>query len=444
VQTIRHFWPQLNVWLSALPDPRDQRLITYDRRFLTWCGLGLFLFKLRSRRQLDFAFDARGSFIVDNLNRLAETHQTSRPVHDTVDNFLKGVGAAPWADLRRWMLQHLLRSRVLESNRLQKDYIVVFDGTGWLIFRERHCPHCLVVHHQSGTLYYHHVLEAKLLGPAGIVLSIGTEFIDNRDMDLTLPEKQRKQDCELKAFSRLLPRLRREYPQLSLCLAGDGLYACGRTLQLARDHHCAYVLTFKPGHLPAVWEDFQALLKMCPENRLECTLPDGRRQVYRWVHELSYQDDLNRTWTFDAVQCEETEEKETTTFAWITDLKVNEETVVDVATKGGRHRWHIENQGFNRQKNGGYNLEHVFSKDPELLKAYYYLLQIAHMISQLLETGSLLKRLAAEYQQTPGQLFGSLQNLARRALECFRYFCLDARDFNVQGAARLRISLDSS
>ena len=99
-------------------------------------------------------------------------------------------------------------------------------------------------------------------------------------------------------------------------------------------------------------------------------------------------------------------------------------------TKGGRHRWHIENQGFNRQKNSGFNLEHVFSIDLENLKAYYYLLQIAHMIQQLVEAGSLLRNLAAEFGRTPMQLFGSLKNLARRMLDAFRYMVLNDQAFD--------------
>ena len=47
-------------------------------------------------------------------------------------------------------------------------------------------------------------------------------------------------------------------------------------LQLAKDYHCSYVLTFKPGHMPAVWEDFQGLLKQCPENTLERIYPRRR------------------------------------------------------------------------------------------------------------------------------------------------------------------------
>jgi hypothetical protein len=238
--------------------------------------------------------------------------------------------------------------------------------------------------------------------------------------------------------------LRRAFPQLRLCLAGDSLYACGRRLQLAQDHHCDYVFTFKEGPLPAVWADFQQLLPLCPDQTATRVTPEGVRQVYRWVHDLSYVDEQGRSWTFNALHCQETVDEHTTTFAWITSLPVNARTVATVATKGGRQRWHVENQGFNRQKNGGFNLEHVFGKNPETLKAYYYLLQIAHLMLQVFEASSLLWRLAAEYQRTPWQLFGSLKNLARRLLESFRCFVLGDDAFDPQQAARLRVALDTS
>ena len=349
------------------------------------------MFQLGSRRQLDFDLDARGTQVLRNLNRLAQTQQETRPVHDTLDHFLGHTGAAPYAGLRTLMLRRLIRMKALDAARLQGRFVVVLDATGHLAFRQRHCPHCLVYRHATHTVYLHQVLEAKLLGPAGLTLSMASEFIENSDSNAALSGEAHKQDCELKALSRLLPQLRRDFPQLRLCLSGDSLYACGRTLQLAKDYHCNYVFTFKPGHMPAVWEDFQSLLKLCPENTLERSTPEGVDQVYRWVHGLSYRDDQGRTWRFNAIECKETVEGETTTFAWITDLEVDPHTVEDIATKGGRHRWHIENQGFNRQKNSGFNLEHVFSIDPENLKAYYYLLQIAHMIQQLVEAGSLLR-----------------------------------------------------
>jgi len=419
-------------------------MITYDKRFLVWWGLSLFLFQLGSRRQLDFDLDAHGTQVLPNLNRLAQTQQDTRPVHKTLNHFLGHTGAAPYARLRTQMLQRLIRMKALDAARLQGHLVAALDATGHVAFRYHHCPHCLVYQHPHHTSYLHQVLEAKLLGPAGLALSMGSEFIENSDALPSASDDQRKQDCELTALSRLLPALRRDFPQLPLCLAGDGLYACGRTLELAQKHQCAYVLSFKPGRLPATWDEFQRLLALCPENTLQRRTAEGAEQIYRWVHELSYMDDQGRTWSFHAIQCQETIDNQTTTFAWITGLKVNKQTVVDVATKGGRHRWHIENQGFNRQKNSGFNLEHVFGTDPEMLKAYYYLLQLAHILLQVLEASSLLRQLAAECGRTPAQLFGSLKNIARRLLECFRYFILADDAFDPHQAARIQIRLNSS
>src|SRR5207342_505021 len=126
-------------------------------------------------------------------------------------------------------------------------------------------------------------------------------------------------------------------------------------------------------------------------------------------------------------------------FAWLTDLTVNRKTIEELAQKGGRARWTIENQGFNRQKNSGLNLEHVYSIDPEKWKAYYVLLQLAFILVQLLERGSLLRRLAAEWGRPVWKLFGSLKNVARRLLESIRYLVWEAAWFDPQAAGKLRI-----
>jgi len=66
------------------------------------------------------------------------------------------------------------------------------------------------------------------------------------------------------------------------------------------------------------------------------------------------------------------------------------------------------------------------------------------MIQQLVEAGSLLRNLAAEFGRTPLQLFGSLKNLARRLLDAFRYVVLNDQAFDPRHAASIQIRLDSS
>ncbi len=162
------------------------------------------------------------------------------------------------------------------------------------------------------------------------------------------------------------------------------------------------------------------------------------------MHDLSYTDSKGRSWTFTAVQGEEIYRDGTTAlWARVTDLTVDRDTVVEVATKGGRQRWHLENQGFNTQKSSGLNLEHASSHGSQW-PAYYYLLQIAHLLLQLVEKGSLWRQLAAAVGQTPLQLFGSLKNMAERLRESVRFLRWPAAAYEVEAARRIQIRLDSS
>jgi hypothetical protein len=428
VQTVRHFFPSFNNWLQQLPDSRVKEACTYETRFMAWWGILLYLFQLSSRRQLNFKLDARGTRVLANLNRLAGTQRETRPVHGTLDHFLGHSRASGLSHLRTLMVRQLIRNKVMEPARLCGRLVVPLDATGLFCFRKRHCEHCLSQRRGGTTIYLHNVLEAKLLGPGDLVVSIATEFIENGDADQHLSIEARKQDCELNAFSRLAPQLRRDFPQLRLCLTVDALYACGRFFQACRDHRWAFIVVFKPTVLPTVWEEFQSLLPLVPTQVVERVLPDGTRQVFRWVNNLSYRDSNGRTWTFSALQCHEYvpaskhHEETTSLFAWLTDLPVDASTVEAIANQGGRPRWKIENQGFNRQKNSDLNLQHLYSTDPDKFKAYYYLLQIACILLHLMEQGSLLRKLAEEYGRTPSQLFGSLKNLAWLLLESIRCF----------------------
>jgi hypothetical protein len=447
VQTTRHFFPDLNVWLSRLPDTRVQEACTYDRRFLAWWGIHLYLLQLGSRRQLDFELRDGGPSVLANFNRLAETSQTTLPVHDTLDHFVGHVKLAGWLRLRNQMVQRLLRMKALDAARLLGQPVLLIDATGLICFQKRHCPHCLVQKHGKKTLYLHHVLEAKLLGPAGVVVSLGSEFIENADAGDRKGKsaEEIKQDCELKALYRLLPRIKKDYPQLRFVLSLDNLYACGPVFALAQQLGWSYVVTFKEGRTPALWREFQALMPECPENTLTRVWGDGRVQTFRWVKQLVHEDSLGRCWKLNALECTETNaDGDRQYFAWLTALPVGQKTVEEIAEKGGRNRWKVENEGFNRQKNSGLNLEHVYSIDPENWKVYYLLLQIAFILVQLLERGSLLRRLAEEAGRPFWKLFGSLKNVARRLLESVRFVTWEDSWFDPQEASRLRIELDSS
>ena len=121
----------------------------------------------------------------------------------------------------------------------------------------------------------------------------------------------------------------------------------------------------------------------------------------------------------------------------MTNFTVRSANVVALGNRGGRCRWKIENEGFNIQKNGGFNLEHAYSLGERQIRNFYILLQIAHMILQLIERGSLL---GADSKR----LFGSLLNVSRRLAESIRNRLIPPEAVDPLAAGRFQIRLDSS
>ena len=298
LKTVRHFFPELPGWLDQLPDTRFQPMVEYHRRFLCWWGLLLFGLGLGSRRSADNDLRDLECAILHNLNLLAGTQQDSLPVTKTLDHFIGHVGSAAFAQLLHQHTLRLIRMKALDDFRFQGDFIAAVDGTGYLSFSHHHCSQCLTQKHSSGNVsYLHPVLEAKLLTTTGLALSLASEFIENPPGRTPADYQEKKQDCELKAFDRLARTLKASFPQLRLCLSFDSLYGCGRAFAVCQKYHWHFVVTFKEGRTPELWQEFQALLKLCPEQKRTVTLPDKTRRVYRWVEQLPYIDSEKRSWT---------------------------------------------------------------------------------------------------------------------------------------------------
>jgi hypothetical protein len=302
-----------------------------------------------------------------------------------------------------------------------------------LHFRERHCPHCLEQKHDGHTRYYHNVLEAKLVTPEGLAISLDSEFIENAD------PKADKQDCELKAFARITRRLKKDFPQLQFCLLLDGLFANGTAMSICEKHRWKYIITFKEGSLPALWTDYQALLGECPKNRKAHRTPKAVEQTFAWVEQLEHVDDQKRVHRVNAFQCEERDDEgqKTGFFAWLTNWRITPDNITALGNRGGRLRWKIENEGFNVQKNNGFNLEHAYSLDDVAIKNFYVLMQIAHLITQLVERGRL-------FGADAKKLFGSLSDLARRLAESIRNVVIAEDAVDPANARSIQIRLDTS
>ena len=71
----------------------------------------------------------------------------------------------------------------------------------------------------------------------------------------------------------------------------------------------------------------------------------------------------------------------------MTDLLITNKNIKE-SIYLGRKRWKIENEGFNIQKNGTFDIGHLYCKNATAIKVHYILIQMAHMLRQMLEKGS--------------------------------------------------------
>jgi hypothetical protein len=423
---LKRFFPWLNRAFDAFPEARDPERIVYPARSLLWSGVLMFCFHLGARRRL--RFDLNGPGALANLGRLCGVALETLPHGDTLVYSLKRLDPSHLAGVVSSMARALLRSRALERWRLlNKYYLVAMDGSECLEFRQRHCEACRTQDLGNGeTRYSHPVLSAMLLCENGLVVPLVTEFLENRD-------GQTKQDCESKAFARALPRLRRAFARTVVCLLLDGLYLGSPTFRLCREERCVWIATFKRGSAPAAYAEWLALVELAPDNVVAATLEDGTLRRFRWVNGIDIQGE-----TVNVFECQETPpDGETKTFVWATCLNVHEGNVEELAMKGGRLRWKIENEGFKTLKRDGYGMEHVYSEDWNAARNFYYLMQIAFLLVQLVHRSNLF--------ETPvRRLFGSVRAFVGRMLEAWRNWPLDRDALEKTLNAGYQIRLDTS
>lgn len=434
--TVQHFFGGFPNMFPSVTDPRNPLYITYPLAVLIATGVLMFVCRLGARRQIAQLFRHNGPLAAKFQSLFGVE---TCPHGDTLDALYSRLDPTQVQDVVTTLVETLIRQKVLYRYRLLGQYyLMVIDGTGVLTFPERHCPHCLTMKHHGQTIYYHPVLEAKLVTPNGFVFSLLTEFIENPG------EAPTKQDCELKAFYRLVERLKQRFPRLPLCLVLDGLFAGGPTFTRCEQYGWKYLIVLQEKDLPSVHQEFEALLKLAPENHLRFSTghPAAIQQDFRWVNEIAYWDAEQIEHTVSVLECLESQlaggrPGPTTRFKWISNFTVTPQNVITLANEGGRQRWKIENEGFNVQKNGGYALEHPYSQNAVAGKVFYLLLQIAHLLCQLVERGSLFRK------AFPAGV-GSAKNLAFRLLEAWRNLRLSPDEIPQMLALRRQIRFDSS
>lgn len=411
-KTVKRFCPFLNNSFKKLSDYRQQSKVTYSVPHFMWSGILMFLLLLESRRQ--YRCEKKSKNFVKNLLKLTQTKEGKACDPDTIGCFLEKLPPSELEVIPAMLVNHLIRSKALDHYRFMGYFLIAIDGTGIRKYNKRHCEHCLTSKDKKTgkTYYYHKLLEAKLTTINGFSFCIASEFIKN-------PKKHpTKQDCEFNAFKRLAPKLKQYFPKLNMCLLLDALYSKAPILKICKKNIWKYIITFKEGSMPTFYKEVWRIKQKNIANRKEVK-NKNIIQTFSWVNFIEYQKD----YLINALFCHEVTTKKDGSikindFAWITNInELSYKNVDKIANEAGRLRWNIE-EAFNIQKNGGYNLEHSYSINNEASENWYYLMQIAHALNQIMTKSNLFIDFKAQ--------MGSLKNFAKRLAEHLRFLLIDS------------------
>lgn len=257
---------------------------------------------------------------------------------------------------------------------------MIVDGTQTYSGKRKINDGCLERHYNKGTeeetVNYHcDVLEAKIVLGESLIVSMGSEFIENNGEDAEnrkdLSEEKRKQDCETKAFKRLAGKIKKTFPRLPIILLADSLYASEPVMNICRDNGWEFIIRYKAGSIPGIAEEYEKI----PEKETA-----GHAE---FINDIDYNGkpvNMLRFWE------EKIENGKTvrTDFQWLTSIRLTKKNAEKTAGTG-RKRWKIENEGFNRQKNWQGDITHACSHNATAMKNHYLMTQISDMVKQLYE-----------------------------------------------------------
>lgn len=198
------YFPDLLNKFDELSDIRNKSYITYNMK--TICVTRLFdllcgITSLSAISSDNFNTD----LCIKNISDICGKHLDELPYWETIQDVFINMNIDELRNIQKYIVKSLLRSKMFDKYKYNGAFQLLFDGTGLSNYDYNLNDNCLVKKHKDGKIsYYKYVLECKLC-VGKIVISLDSEFIENENM-ITDSDKQ---DCETKAFKRMVKRIKR-------------------------------------------------------------------------------------------------------------------------------------------------------------------------------------------------------------------------------------------
>ena len=377
--------------LSKIQEVRQVKKCKHKLRVILLFGILSALFQMTSRREANRKM-SRASFLETLQGLFPELE--SCPHADTLNRLLSQIDPEEIASAHIDLLKQFIQKKKFRRFLVSKQYLIAIDGTQKLsrngvIWGDDWLERTHQSEQGETTQQYVYVLEANLVFNNGVSLPLMSEFLSMSKGD----DERGKQDSERRAFFRLAKRIKTAFPRLSITVLLDGLYPNGPLIELCQQYHWGFMIVLPDKSLPTVWEDYQALLNLSPENR-STRIHKGRIQEFEWINDIHYYYGNNRKKMvcFHVVVCHESWEEldpqkaqiiqKHSKHAWISSEPITLQNLHVRCNLMGRRRWAIETSMLIEKKQG-YCYEHLLSHNFNAMVGFHYIMRIAHMINMI-------------------------------------------------------------
>jgi len=419
----------LSKHIESFPDARHEGKLSYSQHDALMSGFACMYFQdpslLQFQQEMEEAQNRNNLRTLFGVSKIPESTQLKEIIDNIPSTHFRGIFNEYFYQLQRG--KHLEEYRFIDGL-----YLCSIDGTQYFSSEKIQCKKCLTKTHRDGNVHYsHQVLQCAIMHPdKSEVIPLMPEDISNRDGN-------KKQDIELTASKRLIPKIRKDHPQLGVIIVGDDLYSKQPFIETILSERMHYILVAKPSDHKIMMRNIE--LNKAKVKTIEKEFKE-RIYKYEWVSdiELNGREDTLSTNYFRLQIIKKDKlgnQKITATHSWITDLRVTEENV-EKLVKGGRSRWKIENECFNTLKNQGYHLEHNYGHGEKNLSYNFYLLTLlAFYFHQIFElTDKLYKANRAKFGSKVhmwGTLRAYINLLVFDSWEDLLKFALNPDDYNL-------------
>lgn len=361
----------LSSLFDDLPDLRQQSKVDYALHDALMSGFACMFFQDPSLLQFQARLEEAQQR--NNLRTLFGVHEV--PESTQMRTLIDEVESSHVRPIFPDYLSRLQQGKHLDQFELFPGlYLYPIDGSQYFSSQHIHCPNCLTTNHRNGTTTYSHkVVQGAIMHPSmRQVIPLMPEEISNRDGGT-------KQDCEVNAAKRLVPKLRQDYPDLGLIIVGDGLFSTQPFICDVVSARMHYILVAKPTNHTCMmaWLEDYGVSRMSEK---QVVGEKGHVHMYTWLNHVplnGHQDTIKVNYLDYRIISYDKDGNEVVVYrnSWVTDLEITDENV-ELMVRGGRCRWKIENEGFNTLKNQGYHINHNYGHGSTHLCFNFYLLTL--------------------------------------------------------------------